>query len=359
MTTRYPRAATFRAKSRLKAASKTGAKMAAAMLAVALAGAPAMAGPTVRDLSLMTYNVHGLPWPITDDRSADLHAIGARLRSMRTAGDQPGIVVLQEAFVADAKAIGATAGYRYAAFGPAEQSAAPVPRTDDGFVEDGSRLVGERLGKHVDSGLAIFSDYPILAVRRMAYPVCAGYDCLANKGAVAALIAVPGIATPIVVVDTHLNSNGASGAGSPRAIYAYRRQLDLLATFIGSLGAGNRPILVSGDFNVGRDLARRTQFDLRMLGGAASLQTAVATCRIAPRCTVAEPAGMAISIGRGKDWMMYRDSPTVRIRPVALAAPFGRAADGTMLSDHVGVSVRYRIDTLAPPAVPTTTLASR
>ena len=312
-----------------------------------------------RDVTLMTYNVHGLPWPITDDRSVDLRAIGSRLRAMRDAGDQPGIVVLQEAFVDNAKAIGRTAGYRYAAFGSAENATATIPRNDDGFVSEGSRLVGERLGKHVDSGLAIFSDYPILAVRRMAYPVCAGYDCLANKGAVAALIAVPGIATPIVVVDTHLNSNTASGAPSPRAIYAYRRQLDLLADFIGSLGAGDRPILVAGDFNVGRVLARRTHFDLRMLGGEASLQTAVASCRIAPRCPVAEPSGMALSIGRGKDWMMYRPSPTVRIRPVALAAPFGQAANGTMLSDHVGVSVRYRIDTLPAPAASMTTIASR
>lgn len=334
---------------------------AAALIGAMIAGVPAVASAPTRDVSLMTYNVHGLPWPITDDRSVDLRAIGTRLHAMRTLGEQPGIVVLQEAFVDDAKAIGRTAGYRYAVYGPGEDSSAPIPRGDDSFVEDGSRLVGERLGKHVDSGLAIFSDYPILGVRRMAYPVCAGYDCLANKGAVAALIAVPGIATPIMVVDTHLNSNGASGAGSPRATYAYDRQLDLLADFIGSLGAGNRPILVAGDFNVGADLKRRTHFDLRMLGGEASLQTVLATCRLA-RCPVAEPSSMAISIGRAKDWMMYRPSPTVAIRPIALAAPFGRNTDGSMLSDHVGVSVRYRIDALAPTngsAAAATTIASR
>lgn len=338
---------------------RLGAILATAALAHTPATASSVAHPAAHDVSLMTYNVHGLPWPITDDRSADLLAIGTQLRTMRTTGDQPGIVVLQEAFVANAKAIGRTAGYRYSAFGPGEDAAATVPRTDGDFVSDGSRMVGERLGKHVDSGLAIFSDYPILAVRRMAYPVCAGYDCLANKGAVAALIAVPGVATPIIVVDTHLNSNTASGAASPRAIYAYRRQLDLLATFIASLGAGDRPILVAGDFNVGQDLARRTHFDLRMLGGEASLQTAVATCRIAPRCAVAEPSDMATSIGRAKDWMMYRPSSTVQIRPIGLAAPFGRTADGTMLSDHVGVSVRYRIDTLKAPIVSPTAMASR
>ncbi|RZM37626.1 MAG: endonuclease/exonuclease/phosphatase [Sphingomonas sp.] len=305
----------------------------------------------------MTYNVHGLPWPIADDRSADLAAIGTRLKTMRDAGDQPGIVVLQEAFVANAKAIGRTAGYRYAAFGPGED-AAPASPTDDEFVADGSRMVGERLGKHVDSGLAIFSDYPILAVRRIVYPVCAGYDCLANKGAVAALIAVPGIATPIIVVDTHLNSNGASGAGSPRASYAYRRQLDLLANFVASLEARDRPILVAGDFNVGQDLRRRTHFDVRMLGGGAALQAAVTSCQTA-RCPVAEPSDMAFSIGRAKDWMMYRPSSTVAIHPIALAAPFGHTANGAMLSDHVGISVRYRIDTLATPVSAATMMASR
>lgn len=333
-----------------------------ALAAAASVHAPATAGsvavPVARDVTLMTYNVHGLPWPIASDRSADLAAIGTRLRTMRDTGDQPGIVVLQEAFVDNAKAIGRTAGYRYAVFGPGEDDAATVPRPDGGFVADGSRMVGERLGKHLDSGLAIFSDYPILAVRRLAYPVCAGYDCLANKGAVAALIVVPGIAKPIVVVDTHLNSNEASGAGSPRATYAYRRQIDLLANFVASLEAGDRPVLVAGDFNVGQDLRRRTHFDIRMLNGGAALQAAVASCRTA-KCPIAEPSDMAFSIGRAKDWMMYRPSSTVAIRPIALAAPFGHAANGAMLSDHVGISVRYRIDMLATPASPTIMMASR
>lgn len=323
-----------------------------------LAGEGASARSAEGRVSLMTYNVHGVPWPLAD-RSDDLHAITARLRSMRAAGNQPGIIVLQEAFVADAKAIGAAAGYRYSAFGPSRYSAA-MPRSIDGdFAAKGSRLTGERLGKHIDSGLAIFSDYPILKVWRMAYPVCAGYDCLANKGALAALIAVPGIATPIIVVDTHLNSNKASGAASVRAIYAYRRQLDLFTRFIAMLGADDRPILVAGDFNVGRNLDRRSHFGLRMLGGEASLQTAVGACRIAPKCAVAEPTDMATSIRRAKDWMLYRPSSTMEIRPLGLAAPFGRMADGSMLSDHVGVSVRYRINVIRGAGIPPPAIASR
>ena len=49
---------------------------------------------------------------------------------------------------------------------------------------------GERSGKVAGSGLQILSDYPIVAIRRQAFPeaACAGYDCLANKGIVMALL---------------------------------------------------------------------------------------------------------------------------------------------------------------------------
>ena len=333
--------------------------LAAAAVAVTLTITPAAATPAAHDITLMTYNVHGLPWPIVEDRSTELQAIGDQLKMMRERHVQPSIVAVQEAFVPEAKAIGRTAGYRYVAFGPAEDADGALAPGDDGFVAQGSRLVGERLGKHVDSGLAIFSDYPILAVRRMAYPVCAGYDCLANKGALAALIAVPGIATPILVVDTHLNSNAASGAPNARAIYAYRRQLDLLSSFIAAMGAGDRPVLVAGDFNVGRDLARRAQFDLRMFGGNDLLQAAAVTCRSAPACPVAQPLAMAESLGRAKDWLMYRSSPTVGITPIALGAPFGRRADGAMLSDHIGIVAQYRIEPRSAVQLAAVNTASR
>ena len=66
----------------------------------------------------------------------------------------------------------------------------------------------------LDSGLAIFSDYPILDTRRMVFPagLCAGYDCLAAKGAMTARIAVPGVEQPVEIVTTHLNSAKSSRA---------------------------------------------------------------------------------------------------------------------------------------------------
>ena len=324
----------------------------------AATGAAAAATDTGSTVSVMTNTVHGVPWPIADDRPRALAAIAAQLRAMRAAGRQPGIVAVQESFVADAKAIGAAAGYRYVAFGAdADAAADPTTPADRSFVADGSIWRGERVGKHVDSGLAIFSDYPILAVRRISYPVCAGYDCLANKGAMAALIAVPGVAGPVTVIDTHLNSNGATGVSEPRALYAYRRQIDMLSDFIGSMARPGGTMLVAGDFNVGRDVARRAYFVQHMFGGTVPLIGGSLTCRQSRTCLVTQRADIAFSTGRAKDWLMYRPSTDIAIRPLALSAPFGRGPGNTMLSDHIGVMVRYALDAHRPAG--TETLASR
>lgn len=330
-----------------------------AVVATPVAAARATGGAD-QSVSLMTYNVHGLPWPIVEDRSDALSAIAAQLRAMRAAGRQPGIVAVQEAFVPDAKAIGTAAGYRYAAFG-ADSDAVAQPGTEEDrrFVAAGSMMRGERIGKHVGSGLAIFSDYPILAVRRVSYPVCAGYDCLANKGAMAALIAVPGARGPVTVIDTHLNSNAATGVSEPRALYAYKRQIAMLGAFMGSVGRGSGTMLVAGDFNVGQDPARRRYFANAMFGGPLPMAAGAQRCRATPTCRVTQTADVATSLGRAKDWLMYRAANGVAVRPVALSAPFGMAEGHPMLSDHVGVMVRYALDRQGPALLAAPMVASR
>ncbi|WP_380785352.1 endonuclease/exonuclease/phosphatase family protein [Sphingomonas sp. R86521] len=329
-------------------------------IALVACAAPAIASDPQRTVSVLTYNVHGLPWPVAEDRSVSLSAIAAQFRAMRAAHRQPDIVALQEAFVPDAKAIGIAAGYRYIAFGaPAEAAADATTANDRRFVAEGSMFRGERVGKHVGSGLAIFSDYPILAVRRVSYPVCAGYDCLANKGAMAALIAIPGVARPVTVINTHLNSNGATGVSQPRALYAYRRQIDLLSSFIGSVARPETSILVAGDFNVGKDIARRRYFAEHMFGGPVALTGGSLQCRMSRACLVSQPADIAISTGRAKDWLMYHASNALSIRPLGLSAPFGRDAANAMLSDHIGVMLTYALGNVGIRAKPLLALAAR
>src|SRR5437588_11070175 len=92
--------------------------LAAALATPAAQSAPAAQAAPAADLSVMSYNVHGLPWPFTRGRPRALRKIGERLASMRRDGDQPHLVLLQEAFSGDAKAIARKAGYAYAVTGP-------------------------------------------------------------------------------------------------------------------------------------------------------------------------------------------------------------------------------------------------
>jgi endonuclease/exonuclease/phosphatase family metal-dependent hydrolase len=183
-------------------------------------------------LSILSYNVEGIPWPAAIGRSAAADEIAASLEAQRLAGTEPHVVALREAFGPDQKQIGRKAVYGYAAFGPSHRFAGSSPQTADDrrFVDKASAWLGETLGKHANSGLAAFSDYPMIWIKRIAYPdyACAGWDCLANRGALAVALAVPGYRQPVVVVDTHLNSRSASHAAGTRSLYAYRRQVDLL-----------------------------------------------------------------------------------------------------------------------------------
>ncbi|WP_173204296.1 hypothetical protein [Sphingopyxis sp. BSNA05] len=56
-------------------------------------------------ISVMSYNIKGLPWPIAAGRSAALGKIGERLAKLRAMGTAPTIVVLQEGFIDAAAAI--------------------------------------------------------------------------------------------------------------------------------------------------------------------------------------------------------------------------------------------------------------
>ncbi len=317
---------------------KTGTAALLALLAVA----PVMAAPPGEALSLLTYNVKGLPWPVAAGRGTALLRIADRLRTLRRGGRQPHLVALQEAFTPAAKEIGPLAGYRYAVFGPGQDEiATPTREADRAFAAAGSYWAGELEGKHADSGLAIFSDYPILAVRRIAYANCAGFDCLANKGAVAALVAVPGLG-PVILVDTHFNSSAASGTSKRRALYAYERQIDAFTGFVAMLSRSSSPLLVAGDFNVGHNVARRAYVMRHLMGAATPLANAEPDCVLPLPCPAGD-ADVVEALRHGKDWLLFRSTLSMSVRPAGLSAMFGHGPGGGMLSDHIGLSVAYRL----------------
>jgi hypothetical protein len=87
-------------------------------------------------LSVLTYNVKGLPWPIALGRSNALAQIGAHLSALRRSGQAPQVVVLQEAFTAEAQFIGVASGYRSIVSGPdaAESGSRSMTRDDRAYA---------------------------------------------------------------------------------------------------------------------------------------------------------------------------------------------------------------------------------
>lgn len=328
-----------------------GLSMGATMPATLPGSAPPVTPPPFDgSLSVLTYNIHGLPWPIARGRNAQFQQMATEIRAMRTAGTNPHVILLQEAFTSDAQSIGRAAGYRYIADGPgADMNDTPgLSAADTAFAAKAHWWKGEGIGKYVGSGLQILSDYPIVAIHRVAYPsfACAGYDCLANKGAMMVSIALPGRADPIDIVDTHMNSRGASRTPESRTLPAYRFQAASLTDFIRKAHDPARALIVAGDFNIGPDAARRS----RILDDARSAWAKPGDRMNDAYGTAMEErlplsADAQFSRHRDRDWQFFASGAATKISLTGIDTPFGHRADGTMLSDHVGYAATYRLTT--------------
>jgi endonuclease/exonuclease/phosphatase family metal-dependent hydrolase len=305
-------------------------------------------------LSVLTYNVEGAPWPFAWNRPPAFARISERLRMLRRSGRNPQIVVLQEAFTEGAQAIGRDAGYRYVVDGPSETDVNDAPPdADDGrFTAAASWWLGESHGKTLGSGLMLFSDYPIVRVRRMAYPdfACAGYDCLANKGALLVTVRIPGAPSPVDIVTTHLNCRGHSGVSDERSLYAYRRETDFLSAFINRWHDPSFPLIVAGDFNAGTAPPRWGALRQAVASwrGLAPFQDAISTvarARIARGAPL--PGDIHAILRRAEDWQFFTPGQNAALSAWGVRIPFGHEPDGTQLSDHIGYTALFRLSPVA------------
>lgn len=310
-----------------------------------------MPGPSVLPagyLSVLTYNVNGLPWPAAMDRSQALAKIGDSLARMRAAGTAPQVVVLQEAFTEEARGIAQRAGYAYTAYGPGAADRQPETR---GYVTARSFWKGETFGPALSSGLVLLSDYRLSAVRRTPFPkdACAGYDCLANKGILSAHIAVPGAPAPVEVVATHLNSGNPSGQPESVSRVAFARQLDALAAFTEAPESKRTIRIYAGDFNMGHSPARLELLMGYIRNKRAKIASALGRDKYRPLCErnpASCSADLAIAanvpLRHANDWQFFSAPDTVQLvaakRDVMFRAEQGQKA----LSDHMGLKVIYR-----------------
>jgi endonuclease/exonuclease/phosphatase family metal-dependent hydrolase len=300
---------------------------------------PAPAGA----LSIMSYNIRGLPWPIAVGREEAISAIGQRLAAMRSSNAQPRVVLLQEAFGDAANAVGQAAGYRFVVAGPQVSRSHALQPLGQAFAKGAQWIKGEANGSLIDSGLAILSDYPVVRIERYAFPegACAGYDCLAAKGVLVAWIGVPGAAEPIAIVDTHLNSRGAARVASQRADRAYAWQVAAIREFLSRALPSGSPVIFGGDFNTGQAPSRVAAVSQPLITGTQvdGLRTILTQGKV----ILGSQNEAQRIVARNKDKILFRDGVRVALRPQRAWVAFPLTSQQP-LSDHAGFVIDFSIE---------------
>lgn len=285
------------------------------------------------ELSVLTYNVRGLPWPLALNRGKALREIGRELAAMRQEGRQPDVVLIQEGFRGEVATLVRESGYRYWARGPGRGERTAF---EGDIVRPRDLLKGEGLGKVFNAGLHVLSDAPILEVRTAAYNNCAGFDCLANKGAMLVRLAPEWSPTPIDVVNTHMNARKASGAPRTRTLPAHNGQTRELSAFLKTHHAAAHPLLVGGDFNI-RNSPARYYYD--------ALERPFTV--VGEYCSqLGSGCGAGAADATPEPWLRTQDlqgfgDGALRVRPVASRLLFEQG--GNRYSDHDAYLVRYRL----------------
>lgn len=293
------------------------------------------------EISILTYNVRGLPWPVAGGRAEALRAIGQELARLRRDGRQPDVVLIQEGFRGEIADLVRISGYRYWARGPvrsdrasrAADQAAPATWNAVRYP-----LRGEGWGKLTGSGLHVLSDLPITRVESAVYRHCAGFDCLASKGVMLVRLSLPGGRSEIDVVNTHLNTKRKAGVPRTRTLRAHQLQTDELLAFLGAHRSHGRPVLIGGDFNM-RNAPERYAYR----AAARPYQVVAEFCsKPAADCLGPEPAAAEPWL-KSQDLQAFTSSPSAEVRPIRVGELFRDEGDGGRLSDHTGYLVRYRI----------------
>jgi len=267
----------------------------------------ACAPESAQEISVVTYNVHGLAaWIAGDDPAGRMPSIGRRLSAYD-------LVLVQEDF-------------RYHDALRAQLPQHTTARGNSGRWGQ-SRIAGLLNG----AGLAAFARVPpgcVQEIVRTAYEVCSGWirranDCLASKGVLGLRIRLSE-KTSVDVYTTHLDAGVA-----PADLDARQRQLEQLATQIERTSTG-RAVIVAGDFNLAdadpTDRRARDAF-VRRLG----LRDSGAKRQDATRW----PTRL--------DYLFYRSGEDVGLERIEAGEALEFVTEGGPLSDHPALFARFAI----------------
>jgi hypothetical protein len=283
------------------------------------------------DFSVLTYNVRGLPFPVIEDRTAEIAAIAPLLEDFHTAGGTiigvPSVVLLQELFFQD---------YYDTLTNPLTVS---YPNKT---AKDSSGPSG------IGDGLNMLSDFTFTGFDRTQWEDCFGTggangsDCDTNKGYSFARYSIDGLSVDIY------NLHADAGQDSDSQL-ARRNNIDQLITAINTRSPEGTAFIVMGDTN---SLYTRTPDDtidsIRISTGATDAWVQLVRGGSIPPpgpeidsgCDT-DPAGSDCEL---IDKVIYRSGDTVTLAALnyeVLDEVFSDA--GGDLSDHFPVTVRFSI----------------
>ena len=290
-------------------------------------------------LDVLTYNVEGLPRPARRGRAEFLRQIGEHLAQLRASERAPDIVMFQEVFSRSAVKAVVAAGYPSIAPGPSPFR--PRRRSGGSLPGRANPAKGEIGLKFLSSGILIATEFPILEQRSMAFPrgSCAGFDCLASKGAVFTRIAVPGVPGSLDLFNTHMNSTRASRVAERRHLAAHQKQVFAMTGFMLRSADLGTPVIFGGDFNMRHSEKRFSEF------------SRLQPLQLVHRYCIERPGECDVRASWDGDepWMDTQDlqlfwsGRDVEVRPLIVETMFDGGAGGPRLSDHDGFRVTYQL----------------
>jgi len=265
-------------------------------------------------LKVLSYNVKGLPWITNLDR---LDRIGEILAERRERGDEPDVVLIQEAFVRESRRIRRRAGYPYAVRGP----------SGDGIFAN-------------DSGLEVLSNHPIVARYARKLNDCAFPECLVRKGIVGIELELPGAPGPVQVFTTHLQAD-------TRNEEVRRNQIDDVAVFLRRIPFGAAPAILAGDFNFKPRHGSYHKFlrEMPFADVGAECLAARDRCEVVLDPVLTDERDVWKSAHDRHFYYQPADG-ALRIEPIRVIRNFTEPFPGGelgRLSDHWGYEVHYRI----------------
>ncbi|MEQ8736443.1 MAG: hypothetical protein RIC29_16085 [Rhodospirillaceae bacterium] len=307
-----------------------------------------------RDLTVLSLNVAGLPWPVMTERRLALEQIGAQIALLSKAGPAIDIVLVQEGFNDGVLNLKESLGFAEHVAGPARALRHNLGKTE---TSDVSRKwwKGEGVGTWLGSGLHIFSAHPIIGIKRHAFgsAACAGYDCLANKGALMARVLIPTLPTPIDVITTHLNSTRSAQVPEIETHKAHQRQTAQLAGFWRNSTVAEFPTILAGDLNVRNSHERfiplAKQFkEATFVKNECALNPVTVDCHLQLHTHTPWLSS--------QDIHAYKSGTKVRISVLEARSVLNEPINGKKLSDHDGYLVRYQLIWVSEPAIETLAL---